>query len=44
MTRMWIRMQLIERGATEKDLRQFDALSEEQFELWHYHAKDDFDN
>lgn len=33
-TRLWIRTIMIEKGYNSRSLREFDALSREQFELW----------
>ncbi len=37
MTRLWIRTIMVERGYSAAELKQFDALTTEQFELWLYH-------
>lgn len=34
MLRFMVRKEMIKAGATNFDLREFDALSQEQFELW----------
>jgi len=36
LKRLQYRTKLIEEGASQKEIRQFDQLTQEQFELWAY--------